>query len=295
MREKIFSAIGNKILYEGIETCDYTLNGKSPRIAEFKKIPSEIIENEEVDFSIFAIILDARHEKNDFFNCIILIQDKKPQYIIYCNQEVPKSHECNLKIKYMIVGNYTDFNSIDYDTNIRLEVIKKNYNSNQPKLNKSLLGFKANPSDHFIGIPVLNDLWDLNHLKQENSIIGHHFYTDQDDNVGIFTFPYSLNNNKYISLSNFSFHILKISNVPIKTFDKKTSYGEICHPKYFSLYSKDSNNFCPIFFKYTIKEIKLKLVISKCKCQSCILYKNSSKFKDKLNLLYFDLPKNDFT
>ena len=108
------------------------------------------------------------------------------------------------------------------------------------KLNKYLLSFKENPLDHFIGIPVLKD---LNYLNEENSIIGHHFYTDQDDNVGIFTFPYSLNNNKYISLSNFSFHILKISNVLINIFNKRTiSYERIGYPKYFSLYSKDSKN-----------------------------------------------------
>ncbi len=158
---------------------------------------------------------------------------------------------CNLKIRYVIVGNYTDFNSIDYDSNIRLEVIKKYYNSIKPKLNKSLLGFKANSSDLFIGIPVLND--DLKDLNQENSIIGHHFYTDKDDNVGVFTFRYSLNQSRYINLPNFSFHALKISNVPFNTFDKKTSYEGIDHPNYFSLYSKDSNNHFPIFLKYTEK------------------------------------------
>jgi len=240
LREKIFSAIGKKILHTDIEPCGYKLDDKIPCIKRFESIPSdilEIIENEEVDFSIFAIILDEKHEKNDFFNCIIHIQDKKPQYIIYCNQESPKKYMCNLKIRYVIVGNYTDFNSIDYDSNIRLEVIKKYYNSNKPKLNKSLLGFKANSSDLFIGIPVLND--DLKDLNQENSIIGHHFYTDKDDNVGVFTFRYSLNQSRYINLPTFSFHALKISNVPFNTSDQKTSYKGIDHQPYFSLYSKD--------------------------------------------------------
>ena len=41
--------------------------------------------------------------------------------------------------------------------------------------------------------------------------------------------------------------------------------------------------------KYTKKEIKLKLVVNKCRCPSCTIYKNSSKFKAKLNFLYFDL------
>jgi hypothetical protein len=44
--------------------------------------------------------------------------------------------KCELKIKYMIIGNYTDFNSIKYDelnSNIQLEVIMKDYDNNQPK------------------------------------------------------------------------------------------------------------------------------------------------------------------
>src|SRR5207248_288841 len=127
-------------------------------------------------------------------------------------------------------------------------------------------------------------------LNPKNPIIGHHFYTDYNDNVGVFTFSYSLDKKKYVNLPNFSFYTLKISNVTISEFDHKNIceiYKEIIHPKYFSLCSEIE--FGPIFFKYTINQIKLKVI--DCGCKRCDVCKNDLKIpKEKINFIYIDLP-----
>lgn len=75
--------------------------------------------------------------KNYIFNCQILHHGGTPSYNIHCIRPPSKSAiKCKLKIKYMIIGNYADFNSINYDilnSNIQLEVIKKDYDNNKPK------------------------------------------------------------------------------------------------------------------------------------------------------------------
>ncbi|CAG8554353.1 7585_t:CDS:2, partial [Funneliformis mosseae] len=194
LREKLFTSIGKRKIYSGIETCEFTLSkSRSPRINEFKKIPTNILkymENEKADFSIFATILDEKNRKNDFFNCqIVCTQGGMPNYIVYCYRVDLKPYECKLKIKYMIIGNYTDFNSIKYDelsSDIRFDVKKIDFST---KFCKNSLHIKSNSSDHFFGIPVLKD---LKHLNQQHVIIGHHFYTDLDNIVGVFIFPFNL-------------------------------------------------------------------------------------------------------
>ncbi|POG75914.1 hypothetical protein GLOIN_2v1561644, partial [Rhizophagus irregularis DAOM 181602=DAOM 197198] len=278
LRERIFSIIGERILHSGIETCICTFNGGGSFIEEFKTIPKKILDmiSEEADISIFAVVFDTKDKKksflnvkfkafskdkdDDFFNCqIICHQGQKPKYVICCNQKDSELSGCDLKIKYMIVGKYTNFNSIDYDeldSDIQLKVIKNDINQ---KFNKSIL--PGDSSDHFIGTPVLKDSKGLKGLNQ-GSIVGHYFYTEQD-NVGVFTFNYCPRQKKYVDLPTFSFYTLKISNIygTSNGFNykyKSEIYKEIDHPKYFSLYSK--NNFRPIFFKYAINEIGLKKI-----------------------------------
>ncbi|CAI2187190.1 2663_t:CDS:1, partial [Funneliformis geosporum] len=191
LREVIFSSIGKRKIYSGIETCEFTLSkSRNPLIGKFKEIPTNILkymENEKADFSIFATIRDEKDMRNDFFNCqIVFAQDQIPNYIVYCYQEVIKPYQCVLQIKYMIIGNYTEFNSIKYDelnSDIRLEVKKKIFNQTDiPKFYKCSLEIESNSSENFIGIPVLK-LKNLNE-NNENIIIGHHFYTGPDNIVG---------------------------------------------------------------------------------------------------------------
>ncbi|CAG8687608.1 8868_t:CDS:2 [Rhizophagus irregularis] len=228
LRERIFSIIGERILHSGIETCICTFNGGGSFIEEFKTIPKKILDmiSEEADISIFAVVFDTKDKKksflnvkfkafskdkdDDFFNCqIICHQGQKPKYVICCNQKDSELSGCDLKIKYMIVGKYTNFNSIDYDeldSDIQLKVIKNDINQ---KFNKSIL--PGDSSDHFIGTPVLKDSKGLKGLNQ-GSIVGHYFYTEQD-NVGVFTFNYCPRQKKYVDLPTFSFYTLKISNI----------------------------------------------------------------------------------
>ncbi|CAB4431138.1 unnamed protein product [Rhizophagus irregularis] len=252
LREKILEVIGQRILYSNIETLEATFSGCKPIIGSFKEIKQDFtIRN---DFYIFAIILDKKGEKNDYFNCQIWLNKGTPQYIIHCISPDPSSKKYSkLQIKYMIIGNYTDFKSINYDelknSNIQLEVIK----------GYELLGAE---SDNFIGISVFES---ENLIKQHIPIIGHHFYTDQN-HVRVFTFSYrysldkkqciGLDKKEYDNLPNFRFYTLKISNLKRQQFKK---YSEITHhPKYFSLCS--SEKICgSIFLKYTHKEIKLKV------------------------------------
>lgn len=301
LRERIFSIIGERILHSGIETCICTFNGGGrPVIEKFKDIPEKILDmiNEDADISIFAVVFDTKDKKksflnafskdkdDDFFNCqIICHQGHVPKYVICCNQKDSKLNGCVLKIKYMIVGKYTNFNSIDYndlDSDIQLEVIKEDINQ---KFNKSRL--PGNSSDHFIGTPVLKDSKGLN----QGFIVGHYFYTEQD-NVGVFTFNYCPRQKKYVDISTFSFYTLKISNIygTSNGFNykyKSEIYKEIDHPKYFSLYSK--NNFRPIFLKYAINEIGLKKI--SCKCNNCNVCNDSSKFSlENFDFKYFYLP-----
>ncbi|PKY49684.1 hypothetical protein RhiirA4_445981 [Rhizophagus irregularis] len=303
LREKIFSVIGERILYSGIETCNCTFNGKKPFIGDFKmeKMSDntlKMIQDEKSDISIFAVIfdkknysfVDKKYRTVSFFNCqIVCAQGQKPKYIIHRKQDKPKLYECNLEIEYMIVGNYRDFNSINYnelDSDIQLKVIKEDYSSN------SNFKFERSLSDHFIGVPVLND---LNH---RNYIIGHYFYTEKDSNVGVYTFSYNLEQNKYVNLP-FRFHTLKIFNISnqVTEFnyskDKQEFREQIqkC-PKYFNLYSKDKSS--PIFLTYTTSKIRLEEVTCKCgkKCDFCKNSSNSSSFqKENFDFFYLDLSK----
>ncbi|RIA98235.1 hypothetical protein C1645_849147 [Glomus cerebriforme] len=305
LREKIFSVIGERILYSGIETCNCTFNGKKPFIGEFKmekmsENTLKMIQDEKSDISIFAVIFDKKiyglfDTTVDFFNCqIVCAQGQKPKYIIHRKhrkQDRAKLYKCNLEIEYMIVGNYRDFNSINYnelDSDIQLKVIKEDYyNSN---FNTKL--FERSPSDHFIGVPVLND------LNQRNYIIGHYFYTEKDSNVGVFTFSYNLEQNKYVNLP-FRFHTLKISNISnqVTEFNYRKDKREFREqiqkcPKYFNLYSKDISS--PIFLKYTTSKIKLEEVTCKCgkKCDFCKNSSNSSSFqKENFDFFCLDLSK----
>ncbi|CAB4423114.1 unnamed protein product [Rhizophagus irregularis] len=227
LREKIFSVIGERILYSGIETCNCTFNGKKPFIG------------------------DSKMEKMSD-NTLKMIQDEKS----------------------------------DINSDIQLKVIKEDYSSN------SNFKFERSLSDHFIGVPVLND---LNH---RNYIIGHYFYTEKDSNVGVYTFSYNLEQNKYVNLP-FRFHTLKISNISnqVTEFnyskDKQEFREQIqkC-PKYFNLYSKDKSS--PIFLTYTTSKIRLEEVTCKCgkKCDFCKNSSNSSSFqKENFDFFYLDLSK----
>ncbi|RGB40245.1 hypothetical protein C1646_663971 [Rhizophagus diaphanus] len=161
LRKQIIEFVGKRIHHLDFVDFSYCLDefGK-PKIFEFKDvIPSEtlnIIQNKEADCNIFATVIDTTESKNDFFTCQVLCPpDGNPSLIIHCIQKKFKRYQCKLKIGWMVIGYYTDFNFIHSDFNAQLKILKTefsmpNNSNNQTMINAELLSFE-NP---FINIPA---------------------------------------------------------------------------------------------------------------------------------------------
>src|SRR5581483_10157609 len=135
------------------------------------------------------------------FNCQVLWPPgKRPSLIIHCiknkiNNNNNIKRDCKLKIGWMIIGydGYdTESNFILPDFNVRLKVIKNDFNlSNNPTMFKTF-HVKNNSlmrKPICIGIPVLNNL----DYSNDSIIIGHNFFNAKEDsNIGVNTFSYNL-------------------------------------------------------------------------------------------------------
>ncbi|PKY55765.1 hypothetical protein RhiirA4_548892 [Rhizophagus irregularis] len=315
LRKQIIESVGKKIHHLDFVDFSYCLDefGK-PKIFEFKDvIPSDIlniIQNKEADCNIFATVIDMTESKNDFFTCQVLCPPNgKPSLIIHCIQKKFKRYQCKLKIGWMVIGYYTDFNFIHSDFNAQLKILKTefsmpNNSNNQPMINAELLSFE-NP---FINIPACLGSPVLTKLDSSNDslIIGYHFFNAQEENkIGSCTFSYCLKNNHYVNLPKFTFYTLIISNyhVPnaynIIPFDysllnkpfidfNNNITGSCINPKFISLYSTQRTNYGPIFLKQKSKKIKTKII--KCKNSACLVCKNKSITisKDNVKCVFFD-------
>ncbi|UZO15523.1 uncharacterized protein OCT59_006942 [Rhizophagus irregularis] len=161
LRKQIIEFVGKRIHHQDFVDFSYCLDefGK-PKIFEFKDvIPSDtlnIIQNKEADCNIFATVIDTIESKNDFFTCQVLCPpDGNPSLIIHCIQKKFKRYQCKLKIGWMVIGYYTDFNFIHSDFKAQLKILKNefsmpNNSNNQTMINAELLSFE-NP---FINIPA---------------------------------------------------------------------------------------------------------------------------------------------
>jgi hypothetical protein len=182
-----------------------------------------------------------------------------------------------------------------------LEVLTKDFSASQSMDNKRLLGFEYYPIIEKVlcfGIPILRD------LNPSNSFlaIGHHYFYNQENDrsrVGLYTFSYNLKNSCHVSLPDFTFYTLIISNyhihdayntIPFNHKFMKKPYinldddiaGSCLYPKFISLYSTQKTNYGPIFLKQNCKQIRIKSI--NCKCKTCSNIKQlitSAKFLDR--------------
>ncbi|PKY44348.1 hypothetical protein RhiirA4_443067 [Rhizophagus irregularis] len=144
--KKTFIFLGKKILYTDTKDYSYVLHGAGMyQIFELNddNIPShisKIIQNKDADCDIFASVINTKNSKDIFFNCQIFHANnnelnEKPSIIIHSIQKESKEFqkcEYKLKIKIMIIGY-----DINFSSNISVELIKKEYNSqNQYKYNR---------------------------------------------------------------------------------------------------------------------------------------------------------------
>ncbi|GBB92915.1 hypothetical protein RclHR1_20810002 [Rhizophagus clarus] len=317
LRKQIIESVGKRIHHLDFVDFNYYLEefGK-PKIFEFKDVipPNilNIIQNKEADCNIFATVIDMSETKNNFFTCQVLCPlDGKPSLIIHCIQKRFKKCQCNLKIGWMVIGYYTDFNFIISDFNAQLKILKTDFGmsnnlNNQTMINAELLSYE-NPFNNIplcLGSPVLTKLDSSNN----SLIIGYHFFNAQEENkIGACTFSYCLKNNHYVNLPGFTFYTLVVSNyhVPnaydIIPFDYSllnkpyinfnndiTGTGSCINPKFISLYSTQKTNYGPIFLKQKSKKIKTKIV--NCKNRACFVCKNKTLIisRDNVKCVFFD-------
>ncbi|CAB4426297.1 unnamed protein product [Rhizophagus irregularis] len=301
---KIYKSIGNKILYTSIEECDYFLNKPGRfRTLELKNIPRNILQiifDKKAD--IYATIFDTNEKsKNVFFNCQILRESgAKPSIIIHGIQKEFKQCRYKLKIKIMVIGYDTDFNSLLPNTSV--ELIKNIYDPRNP------CEFYSIPLKHkldsmlernipFFGIPVFEN-FDLN----KSLIIGHNFRIADDENK-IDIFSYCLEKKRYVNLPKFTFCTFIISNYPISDFYesfpfsfkvlKKTPFVNLdtksITPKCVSLYLSKNNEYKPPFLNQRINQIKVKYLDCKCS-RTCFICKNKNVkiSKNEVECILFD-------
>ncbi|PKY14701.1 hypothetical protein RhiirB3_426751 [Rhizophagus irregularis] len=271
--KKIYKSIGNKILYTNIEECDYFLNKPGRfRTLELKNIPRNILRiifDKKAD--IYATIFDTNEKsKNVFFSCQILRESgAKPSIIIHGIQKEFKQCRYKLKIKIMVIGYDTDFNSLLPDTSV--ELIKNIYDPKNPCEFYSIplkqkLDSMLERNIPFFGIPVFEN-FDLN----KSLIIGHNFSIADDENK-IDIFSYCLEKKRYVNLPKVTFCTFIISNYPTSDFYesfpfnfkvlKKTPFVNLntksITPKCVSLYLSKNNEYKPPFLNQRINQIKVK-------------------------------------
>ncbi|GES95464.1 hypothetical protein GLOIN_2v1789541 [Rhizophagus clarus] len=98
-----------------------------------------------------------------------------PKLIIHCIQKKFRKCECELKISWMIVGYDINFDFNRSDLNVKLKILKNEFNATNDKTIVKPLELEYdqyNPSALCFGIPVLSKLDDSNN----SLVIGHHFF-----------------------------------------------------------------------------------------------------------------------
>ncbi|CAB4474380.1 unnamed protein product [Rhizophagus irregularis] len=334
LRKQIIMSIGKRIHYSIIENFKYRIEefGK-PKKFELnnKEIPENVlkmIQNKDADCNIFATVTDMTELNNDFFTCQVLCSSScsslppcppsscscppsKPSLLIHCVQNKFKKRECNLKIKWIVVGYYTDFNFILSDFNVQLKIFENKIASDSQTMIDTL-NFNY---DHYVrkvppcfGMPVLTKLTTSNN----SIVIGHHFFDAQEENkIGAYTFSYCSKDKRYVKLPNFTFYILVISDyrtsntydiIPFEHQITKKPYIDLnsnvidSPPKFISLYSTQKTNSESAFLKQNCNKIEL-ISINSNNSNSIKTIKTIktklSKTKNDFECLTFDLYISD--
>lgn len=297
VRNKIFVSIGKRIHYATTEDFNYYLEeiGR-PKIFELK-IPSNflnVIQDKAAECNIFATIFDTEDKKNGFFTCQVFYPPNgKPRLIIHCVQKEFKKRYCKLKISWMIVGFYTNFNFMlsDYNTQLNNNDVDI-LNIPNPKINTNFLDFKHDLLIRDIscfGIPVLTEL----DSSINSCVIGHHFFKEENK-IGACTFSHCLKSNNCVKLPNFTFCILIISaNITSVEYilENKSIFGkDTCViPKFISLYFTKETYHGPIFLRQKIGQLKIESI--DCKNNTCNICTNNKLTSSGNNIkcIFFDL------
>ncbi|GBB92854.1 hypothetical protein RclHR1_20680002 [Rhizophagus clarus] len=309
LRKQILLLVGKKILYTNTEDYTYYLSEPGMHQALKLNIPENILKilrNKDADCSIFATIIDKKEK--DIFNCqIIWPPNEDPRLVIHCIQKKFKGRECKLKIRWMIVGYDINFDFNRSDLNVKLKILKNEFNATNDKIIVKPLELEYDLSILCFGIPVLRKLDD----SSNSLVIGHHFFNDKENRkIGSYLFSYCLEKNHYVNLPNFTFYTLVISNNPnsgnygISTFRHTNKIGKLLNlikfnsfksnPKFVSLYFTGENVCSPIFLKQKTSEIKIKRIKVNVNCNKndCIC-KNKKFKKSENNLKYAFLDPKD--
>ncbi|CAB4445881.1 unnamed protein product [Rhizophagus irregularis] len=231
-------------------------------------------------------------------------RDEDPKLIIHCIQKKFRKRECKLKIIWMIIGYDINFDFNHSDFNVKLKVLKNEFNvSNQQAITKQL-DLEYDSSILCFGIPVLSKLDSSNN----SLVIGHHFFNDRENKkIGSYIFSYCLEKNHHVNLPNFTFYTLIIPNYPnsdnygISTFQHASKIKKLVNfikfnsleskPKLFSLYSAP-NNYGPFFLKQKASEIKVKYIDVYCNQDNCIC-KRLMKSENSFKYAFFDPYKSN--
>ncbi|CAB4390546.1 unnamed protein product [Rhizophagus irregularis] len=276
LRKQILSLTGKKMLFTSIEDYSYKLLESGSQLINIPEKFLEILQCKDSDCNIFATVVD-KNEK-DIFNCqVVWPPNEDPKLLIHCIQKKFRKHEFLRNI----------FNASNHQTIV------------------IPLELEYNPPVLCFGIPVLSKLDSPNNNYQ---VIGHYFYNDEKNKIGSYIFSYCLENNHFISLPNFTFYTLIISNylnsdncgiLPFQHMSKISKMLDLIklknkslklHPNFVSLYSIGENKYHgPIFLKQKISGIKIKYIDIKCNQSDCIC--KSKKFKNlekKLKYVYLD-------
>src|SRR5204863_8789084 len=137
-------------------------------------------------------------------NCQILWpQNESPRLVIHCIQKRFRKRDCNLKIRWMVVGYDVNFNFNRSNFDVRLKVLKYDFSASNDRIQADTK--LLNNSDYkceipCIGNPVLKD------SSNSSIVVGHHFFNDKENKkIGSYTFSYCPKENHYVNLPDFTF------------------------------------------------------------------------------------------
>ncbi|UZO11237.1 uncharacterized protein OCT59_002808 [Rhizophagus irregularis] len=193
LRRQILLLVEKKILYTNAENCTYYLFEPGMHHTFKLNIPENIlkvINNKDADCNIFATVIDKKEK--DIFNCqVVWPPNEDPKLIIHCIQKKFRKRECKLKIRWMIIGYDINFDFNHSDLNVKLKIIKNDFNSSNRQAIIKTLDSKYDSSALYFGIPILkNNLYTTKNkygpifLKQKTSEIKIKYINvncDQDD------------------------------------------------------------------------------------------------------------------
>ncbi|GES95389.1 hypothetical protein GLOIN_2v1813311 [Rhizophagus clarus] len=307
LRKQILSLVGKKIIYTSIEDFTYKLPESGSQLINIPKNILEILQHKDADCNIFATVIDKKEK--DIFSCqIIWPLNEDPRLVIHCIQKKFAERICKLKIRWMIIGYDINFDFNRSDPNIKLKIIKDDFDGPNCKAITKPLDLEYDPLSLSLcfGIPVLRKSDDLNN----SLVIGHYFFNDKENRkIGSHLFSYCLEKKHFVKLPDFTFYTLVISNYPnsdnygISTFQHTSKIRRMfnfikfnslkSNPKFFSLYSTENGYDPPIFLKQKINGIRIRYInVNYCNQNDCICKSKRFKRMGK-NLKYAFLDPKD--